>query len=173
MINIPKRILDRIQNDTVLSNYCFSVPDSEDVFLPIGAAGMINHGQAGGLDLVNLRVEWYLWNNNHPEFDSEEPPIQVNVSSDAGKSPYGLYDFAYIATRNIMAGEELFISYGTEWDAAWSEYISVKRDLKDKRVEEAKRRSSTHADEENTEHKVDDWYSATTSEPLFRHYISL
>ena len=29
----------------------------------------------------------------------------------------------YIATRDIYAGEEVFMNYGKEWEAAWQEHV--------------------------------------------------
>lgn len=172
LVNIPKHILKKMEKDSVLGNYCFSIPESNDTFLPIGTAGMINHGghDDGDHGLVNLRVEWYQWNNNRvvgvkeseaeAEGEAEHEVVSEESTGDSKNnnraeierdtpSPYGLYDFAYFATRDIAKGEELFISYGEEWEAAWEHYSKDKQE----------RRGGKKGDE--------------SVQPLFRHFISL
>lgn len=155
LISIPKSILDEVRNETVLANYCFSAPGTDDAFLPIGTAGMINHGglaeEVGG-SVVNLRVEWYMWSDQRRHAQHKPlDPQDVKRNAEAGKSPYGVYDLAYRATRNIAAGEELFISYGKEWEEAWRSYRRAK-DL----------RASSGGDDE-----------INAAEQLFRHFISM
>ena len=170
LVNIPKTILKEIEEDTVLGNYCFSIPESDDAFLPIGTGGMINHG---GLPedentRVNLKVEWYQWNNNRVILsdktdtdpaaakarptESDSATVQTpHAHAEKGiHSPYGIYDFAYIATRDINVGEELFISYGEEWKTAWEEYGKEKR-----------------------EHHKDHKSGEESTPPIFRHFIAL
>ena len=162
LIGISKEILKKIDNDTVISNYCFSVPHFDDVLLPIGTAAMINHGGIDrNEDLSNLQVEFYEWNANNRQvigagIGKSYRTIDAAINNTDMSSPFGKYDFAYIATRDINAEEELFISYGTDWIIAWENYMTLKR-----QYELRQRIEKSNGDE------------YADKAPLFRHFISM
>jgi hypothetical protein len=187
LVNIPKHIMNKIENETVLGNYCFSTPESDDLFLPIGTAAMINHGgcESDKNSLVNLRVEWYQWDSNHivgavreedkngisgisDINDGKQTSETSKKDGEDGKStsPYGLYDFAYIATRDIGSGEELFISYGRDWDDAWKRY-------RDDRSDARWQGNSDSNDEGWGDHSDSDSSGSSEENNVFRHFISL
>lgn len=64
---------------------------------------------------------WYDWDEN-PEKLKEKLLQSVDAVLGGHLSPL---DIAVYATRDIAAGEELFIDYGTGWMVAWKDFESA------------------------------------------------
>jgi hypothetical protein len=108
---------------SLLMNYCLiSAPqgegegegsESDVALLPATQMAMVNHG---GLSQANVMMAWteattseglLSWTPKALE-DEYRPPLEL----------------AYIATRDLSAGEELLIDYGEAWEGRWREYLS-------------------------------------------------
>ena len=110
---LPKHLLLEDES-SVLINYCISSETSDVAMLPLGQAGMMNHG---GTAKSNIAIKFFDWNNNSVEdyFDIRE---KSGVAFDAAP----VY-IEYYATRSIGRGEELLLDYGVKWEAAWRRYL--------------------------------------------------
>lgn len=97
--------------NSVLINYCVSHPDSDVSFIPLGYVGVCNHGA----DAANMVIEWFFWS------EEGRSVLEQDARYVHDKLPGSLY-FAYRATRDIAAGEELLIDYGEAWQLAWDEH---------------------------------------------------
>jgi hypothetical protein len=116
--------------------------------LPVGLAGMINHNDGVNGDVANLHMEWHSWDSpgGRSKVKWEPKPLE------AAEFP-PLY-IKYIADRDIYVGEELTLSYGSDWEEEWNRY-----DESSRTVECAADRESEMATEESDEQQ-------------FRHYIT-
>ena len=106
----------RYRGKQIVTNYAFGHPESTALFVPVSpTVTLINHGTP---DKVNAQLRWSVnkhWGNAH---DMLERPI--NELPDFAN--LGLVMEA-VALRDIKDGEEIFIDYGSLWQAAWDEYI--------------------------------------------------
>ncbi|KAL7566573.1 hypothetical protein ACA910_000640 [Epithemia clementina (nom. ined.)] len=107
-----------IQNQThtqILINYCWKHDDASLFLCPYGSGVQhINHNKS----LVNVRVQWAK-NGEMGHRDSalsQHPEKMFPIASP------GLV-FDYVATRDIEAGEELFLDYGDAWEMAWQKHV--------------------------------------------------
>jgi hypothetical protein len=97
-------------------NYCFGHGQSTLLLCPYGAGvDYINHNQT----LANVRVQWSqhgLTSHNDSWFNLTPPQMEwvykPNLALD------------YVALRDIEQGEELFLDYGDEFEAAWQQHVA-------------------------------------------------
>ena len=98
----------------LLLNYCFGHSASSLAFFPYApAVNMINHGQG---DVTNARIEFsnFSWNRYDWQSDSAAELLK--------KGRTGIM-FDIIATKPILAGDEVFLDYGRKWDIAWQKHL--------------------------------------------------
>lgn len=110
---LPKHSVQKANATSVILNYCVSQEGSDVALFPIGLGGMINHKRG---EEANVAIQWYDWGLNISE---KVLSLPINKLASA---PFAQFDFAYVATRDIEVGEELFLDYGASWEAAWSQY---------------------------------------------------
>eukprot|EP00602_Paraphysomonas_sp_CaronLab_P005770 CAMPEP_0185033988 /NCGR_PEP_ID=MMETSP1103-20130426/23456_1 /TAXON_ID=36769 /ORGANISM="Paraphysomonas bandaiensis, Strain Caron Lab Isolate" /LENGTH=428 /DNA_ID=CAMNT_0027570461 /DNA_START=21 /DNA_END=1304 /DNA_ORIENTATION=- len=113
---LPRHSVVKANDHSVLINYCICSPGSDAAIMPIGLAGMFNHGGSR----ANLEMAWYEWSD--PSTSSEESRLTWDIAR-LEKLPYAPLDIKYVASRDIAVGEELLISYGAEWERAWLSYV--------------------------------------------------
>jgi hypothetical protein len=116
---LPRHEVIQTITRSLLMNYCLISSDEEgesDVaLLPATQMAMMNHG---GLTHSNVMISWtqatvtaaegfLSWSPKALE-DEYNPPLEL----------------AYIATRDLSAGEELLIDYGETWEGQWTEYLT-------------------------------------------------
>jgi SET domain len=105
-------------------NYCYGHPESNMLLMPVGSmVNLINHQPA---EQANAKVRW----SDNPHWGTrwdflEQSPEELATAD---------YDYIgavmeVVATRDIAAGDEVFIDYGSEWAAAWEKYM---KDWEDK-----------------------------------------
>ena len=103
--------------EQLLLNYVFGHRDSTMVLSPYGpGVQLINHNQT----LANVKLQWAAphRSNHHPEL------LEKSVKYINEKFPMGsVLGMEIVATRPIAKGEELFLDYGDEWEAAWQKHI--------------------------------------------------
>jgi len=107
----------------MLINYCFGNVDSKLLLCPQSNANLINHcsnrqvgdGQCGDKG-PNAKVQWASgWDPDTPSWleMSLEEMRTATINKSRGLS------IEFVATRDIKAGEEIFIDYGPNWEEAW------------------------------------------------------
>lgn len=99
-------------------NYCFGHPESNMLLLPVGSmVTLINHQPA---EKANAKVQWApsnkkwgntdFWLDDHPQDLVDDDHRHIGIVMEV------------VATRDIQKDEEVFIDYGSEWQAAWDDY---------------------------------------------------
>jgi SET domain len=113
------RLVDEMDHMQLLYNYCFGHADSTLLLCPYGSGiNYINHNRT----LSNVRIAWPAeslhWMHNHSA-------VAHGTLSDLARTIKPLLSFSYVATRDIEAGEELYLDYGAEWEEAWQEHVAT------------------------------------------------
>jgi len=102
---------DESTRHQLLLNYCFGHRESSVLLCPYGVGiNYINHNKT----LANVQIRWAEdgTSNQRDEWLSFRP-------NEMAKEVRSRLGFDYVATRDIQDGEELFLDYGDEWEAAW------------------------------------------------------
>ena len=99
----------------LILNYCFGHGMSTVLLCPYTSpSAYINHGRGAA---ANVRVRWSDPSTpNHNAFWLEEDVDFLKGTEGVGLS------IDFVATRDIRPGEEVFLDYGPEWEAAWEEH---------------------------------------------------
>lgn len=102
-------------DNSVMINSMLGHPNSDVLILPIGSIAMVNH-QSVKTGRNNVVFEWCdMFNNRH----NKDTPLNVLLST-----IFSPLDIAYRATRDIAAGEELFLDYGEKFSNQHSSYLT-------------------------------------------------
>lgn len=97
----------------LILNYCWGSRDSTLLLCPYGhVTNLINHDPD---QHPNTKI---VWSNR-----MRNPEWLHRRIEDWGHEPHNGLSFDYIATRDILPGEEITIDYGTEWVNAWQEHV--------------------------------------------------
>jgi SET domain len=106
-----------VQGRQLLLNYCFGHAESTMLLCPYGPmASYINHNRT----LANVRLQWGSpRKGNHAPQLLEETVDHIRSSYKSAKLAMEL-----VAIREIQAGEEIFLDYGDEWEAAWRSHVA-------------------------------------------------
>jgi len=97
----------------LLLNYCFSHPESSLLLFPYApVVQYVNHNLAGS----NADLRWSDLPNHHSEW-LKRTPDDLDSEDHAGLI------MEMVATRDIEVGEEVFLNYGPEWQAAWDKHV--------------------------------------------------
>jgi hypothetical protein len=104
---------ENVMFQQLLLNYAYGHPDSNVLLLPYGpGVNFINHAGGNGSQ-ANVRIRW-----------SRSPLSDIGVlhlnAIEASMEAKGQILVDYIAFRDIEAGEEILLDYGSEWQAAWN-----------------------------------------------------
>jgi hypothetical protein len=176
------RYTSRVKLYQLMLNYAYSSPESHVLLVPLGpAVNFINHASD------RSRVNAYLrWSSRHSSLQMTKlrPMELLSRSSslvfhdrqettpekDSGTDSEEMGDavdsstlvLEIVALRDIRAGEEIFLDYGTEWDHAWSEHI--------KRWEVEKKSAPLGADNKVPYQSAFEWLAAhdTRKDRLWR-----
>lgn len=120
---------DKPTGKQLLLNYCFGHKDSKLLLCPLTNAILINHcsirknaGDHCGTTGPNAKIQWASgWDPSTSAW--LEMPMSRLVEATAAKTR-GL-SLEVIATRDIKAGEEVFIDYGPNWEDAWESHKAM------------------------------------------------
>lgn len=136
-------MMNSTKSNSIIINYSISYKNSAVVLLPIAHAGMINHMID---DFANIHIKWYDWMTKEAvNFNSRKNSGSANSTSsntstyeneilqklldlsvdDLVNAPFTLLDVAYVATKTIRKGEELFVSYGSDWENKYQDYLRI------------------------------------------------
>lgn len=113
VILLPLHEVKAASADSLLLNYCLTSAGSDVALLPLGLGAMANHGGSES----NLALEWHGWGDEAGLREKLSRPVR-----DLASQKFAPLDIAYRATRDIEAGEELTLPYGSEWESAWLRY---------------------------------------------------
>lgn len=107
------RNVSAIVGHQLLLNYCFGHRQSTLLLCPYGVGmGLINHSK----EKQNTKLVWSTKGTRHPEW-REQRVDEWATSHHAGLA------FELIALRDIERDEEIFISYGEEWEQAFKKHV--------------------------------------------------
>jgi hypothetical protein len=120
-IVLSRFAIERTQDSSLLLNYCITDTGSDVALLPIGLGSIINHG---GKMSSNTHLEWYTW--KQPPNSPVNPIDRLNWDAkDLEAYPAAPLDIAFVADRDISAGEEIFWDYGGTWEETWDDYLQA------------------------------------------------
>lgn len=188
VLTLPKHIVDESISDSVLMNYCYAISNSNIVLFPLNYGPLINYNTT---TTANVDIVWYDWNpsiqalsnkynpessNSSPSFIIQELSLEekLNISlEELLSSSFAPLDIAYIATRYIEAGEEIYYNYGEQWEIAWNNYQSQVLSWKHpngpnkKLADKFSRRRGEYLSKSTGSSK------SSYNKPKFHHYISI
>ena len=146
-----------IEHKDIIQNYCIASPNvSNIVFFPFALGAMANHASAAK-GTANMKLEWYWWNQ-------EEKEIKMSTSAaDLKSAEFAQLDIAYIALRDIYAGEELTYDYGDDWAQSWTNHLAS---LNQWYINTAAR------DEYENDHKIVPNELGASEKPKFLYFIA-
>lgn len=106
---------DQVVGYQILLNYCFHHSESSVFLCPYGAGiNYINHSK----EKANVHLQWA----DDGEMGHREEFLRTSPDAMLFSAAPGLF-IDYIATRDIEAGEELFLDYGSLWEDKWNEHV--------------------------------------------------
>jgi len=117
---VEKKRNIKYENDQLLINYSFQPKGSTLVLYPYGpGVGLINHASktSGKINAV-LR-----WSENHMNHGKQWLDSSFTLDQFWKMQYPGALILDVVALRDISQGEEIFIDYGTEWEAAWEGHV--------------------------------------------------
>jgi len=118
----------------MLLNYCLGHPDSDLLFLPVGAlVSYFNHPPAG--KTANVEVRWHELAEGDEGVGEQGDassqrqryhfPELFAMDGDAVSKKQGMgLMIDYVATRPIAPDEEVTVDYGPLWEAAWEKHAA-------------------------------------------------
>ncbi len=121
---LKKNVVDTWVNHTVLQNYCIWDGQSDVVLFPMSKIAMINHQSS---QYANVVIQWFSWIVGDTWEQAKEKVFDRNIQ-ELMDSPVCPLDIVIYATRDINAGDELFLDYGSAWEQAWYEARCNERD---------------------------------------------
>ena len=106
----------------LLLNYCFGHAKSSLLLCPQTNVILINHCSARNPkncgDGPNAKLQWSSdWDDVSPTW------LKLTIDELAGKIMRGI-SLEVVALRDIPLGEEVFIDYGPDWEAAWDTHVA-------------------------------------------------
>lgn len=111
---IPKRELG-VKSSQLLLNYCFGHEESSLVLCPYGPmTNFVNHNATR----ANVELRWA-----DPARGNHNPSLLEGNLSALESDATAKLAFEFVATRDIKAGEEVFLDYGSQWDEAWARHV--------------------------------------------------
>lgn len=171
MILLTKdHVMESAKTPSVLMNYCIASAHSSIAIFPFGLGALINHSPS---QTANVEIDWYWWNNDGANDDTMNRKLNTSLKDLSLKDSAQL-DLQYIATRDIDAGEEIFYSYGQEWQDAWSEYsaeISEWSDKVFKQAEVRELRAATATESLEVNYDGEGGIDLNSSMPRFLFFI--
>jgi hypothetical protein len=104
-----------IVQDQLILNYCYGHKNSSLVMFPYSPiVNFVNHNF--NHTAINAKVQW-------SESKYHKSYLLDKTVKDILNEPYSGVMLEFVATRDIEEGEEIFINYGDEWEAAWEKHV--------------------------------------------------
>jgi hypothetical protein len=99
----------------LLLNYCLGHRDSTLLLSPYGPVfNLINHNQT----LANVKLQWAS-----PQRSQHNPDLLNMNLTELNNVNNSQLAMELVALRDIEAGEEIFLDYGDDWEAAWQKHV--------------------------------------------------
>ena len=122
VLNLTDRYGQQTEWQQLLTNYCFSHSQSSLMMCPTSNAILINHcshrTKSCGPEGPNAEYRWA------GEWDHQRTPHWLNKTVDElADQVERVLALEIVATRDILPGEEVFMDYGPEWEAAWDKHV--------------------------------------------------
>jgi hypothetical protein len=112
--------LTKIAGQEILLNYCYGHPASDLLLVPFSpVVNFINHH--GNATMINAEIRWPSDERSQqllqrlPKEWLDAHPLEVTDQS-------GKLLMEFVALRDIHPGEEIFVSYGADWQEAWEQH---------------------------------------------------
>jgi SET domain len=124
----PSSLSSTMTHYQLLLNYCLGHAESSVLLSPYGPGfSLINHNQT----LANVKLQWAdpERSNHHPHLLQLPVKSLLNqlkrptTSTTTTSTGHGGLAMEVVALRNIVPGEEIFLDYGTAWEAAWQNHV--------------------------------------------------
>jgi hypothetical protein len=107
----------RKEGSQQLLNYAYGHPESSLMLFPYSPViNYVNHDAKA----FNAELRWSTTFASHHTDWLERTP------DDLDSEPHAGLIMEIVATRDIEAGEEVFLNYGPEWEQAWQDYVKNK-----------------------------------------------
>lgn len=115
-----------LAGEQLQTNYCFGHTSSTLLLCPYGPlTSLINHHSDASR--INVRIQWSDSRKGNHDPTLLERPMEFFATDKTAKLAMDL-----VALRDLEAGEELFLDYGSAWDEAWQLHIQQWNDRQDK-----------------------------------------
>lgn len=117
-MDVYKRIWDSVNKigEQLLLNYCFGHPESSLLLFPYTpVVNYVNHNKTA----FNVELQWSTLPNHKSEWLEKSPDELTRKEKHTGLI------LEMIATRDIAAGEEIFLNYGYLWEERWERYQAL------------------------------------------------
>jgi SET domain len=99
-----------------LLNYCYGHPDSNLLLLPYGpGVNFINHYKTE----ANVYIRWSVKLGDSSEYREKTPLTELYEQPASGKLM-----MEFVALKDILPGDEVFLDYGPEFANAWNQHIN-------------------------------------------------
>lgn len=109
----PKKVSETKIDKQLLLNYCYGHKNSTMLLFPYSSVvNYINHMR----ETPNAMIRWSSSPYHHQDW------MNFTVDDMKMESRAGLM-MEYVATRDILPGEEIFIDYGEDWDRSWRKHV--------------------------------------------------
>lgn len=155
VLALPRFNVGSLGSASLLQNYCIAELLSEVCLLPIGPAGLTNHGA-----VPNVVMEWHQWPTGNPNDLHETLGLNVTALLTV---PFSKLYLRYRALMPIYFGEEILLSYGSGWLDDWTTYLAHYLEYLEEKLEHNEKVENGEAEEED----IDD-----LRYPLFRSFIA-
>jgi hypothetical protein len=107
----------RRSGSQLILNYAYGHPESSLLLFPYSpVVNYVNHDATK----VNAELRWSSAFSSHHADWLERTPDDLESEAHAGLV------MELVATREIKAGEEVFLNYGPAWEQAWQDYVKNK-----------------------------------------------
>lgn len=108
--------LDKLLGYQLWTNYCFGRPESTIMLFPTSPlVNAIHHSPSK--EEANVMVRWKSGSPTTTELlkQTAHEALAIPASNDVL--------IEYVAIRDIQPGDEIFLNYGDEWEAAWQQHV--------------------------------------------------
>jgi SET domain len=104
----------------LMLNYCYGHPDSNLLLLPYGpGVNFINHHESE----ANVYIRWSTRFGDNTEYRESARLMELYEQPASGKLM-----MEFVALKDILPGDEIFLDYGPEFTKAWNQYINGDND---------------------------------------------
>lgn len=113
-----------VSNRQLLINYCFGHRKSEILLCPTTTVALVNHSK----EKANAKIRWsdFLIASTASDINKRHFPPYMAPLDEIDPKKLGTdvqLVFDLVATVDIREGDEIYLDYGEEWEAAWNHHL--------------------------------------------------